>query len=150
MPSPTKTKTAGRSSAVSPVDRTNRTPKKDPLPDWALKFLTHLRFRGSISGAAMAPKVGRRTVYDLRARNPWFDSMVREIAEECVEEVESTLFQRAVAGESYQPASKVGNIGLVSSFAVWLLRFHSQKARLSVWMSCWRTAGACRLVSMLG
>ena len=48
----------------------------------------------------MATKVGRRTVYDLRTRDPWFDRMVREIADECIEEVESTLYQRAVSGAS--------------------------------------------------
>ncbi len=100
MPSPTKAKTARGSSPVSPVAHTNRTPKKDPVPEWTATFLTHLRFRGSISAAARATRVGRRTVYDLRAREPWFDKMIKEIAEECVEEVESTLYQRAVSGAS--------------------------------------------------
>jgi hypothetical protein len=82
------------------IARTNRTPKKDPQPDWALNFLTHLRFRGSISAAAIATKVGRRTVYDLRERDASFDKQVREIGEECVENVQSTLYQRAVSGAS--------------------------------------------------
>ncbi len=51
---------------------------------------------------------------------------------------------------SYQCAIKTGDIGLVSTVAVWLLRFQFQRAPLRVWMSCWRTARACRLVSMLG
>jgi hypothetical protein len=90
-------KTTARCSAVA---RTNRTPKKRATPEWPARFLTHLRRSGSISAACRAAKVGRRTIYDERARNPEFDETIREIAEECVEEVESTLYQRALSGAS--------------------------------------------------
>lgn len=66
--------------------------------EWVARFLTHLRLRGSISAACVAAKVSRRTAYDERARNPLFHERIREIAEECVEEVESTLYRRAIAG----------------------------------------------------
>ena len=100
MPSPTKAKTAGVPRRPARYPARTAHPKKRPMPEWAARFLAHLRLRRSISAACVAAKVGRRTVYDERARNPLFDEMIREIAEECVEEVESTLFRRAVAGES--------------------------------------------------
>ncbi len=62
--------------------------------------MVKLESLGSIGAAARAVGVGRRTVYDERARNPEFDRAVVEAAECCVEEVESTLYQRAVAGAS--------------------------------------------------
>jgi hypothetical protein len=87
----------------SPPDgenRTNRTPTSESRPKWALPFLAHLHMRGSVSAAARAVGVGRRTVYDLRSRDPIFREMMDEHAQSCIENVEATLYQRAVSGES--------------------------------------------------
>jgi len=100
MPSRTKAKVAGSSSAVSREARTNRTPKKRRAPVWPAAFLVELEKHGSITAAARAAGVGRRTVYDERDRNPEFDQAVVEATDICIEEVESTLYQRAVAGVS--------------------------------------------------
>lgn len=89
--------TTGRRAAVA---RTNRTLKKRGRRDWTRPFLVKLESLGSIGAAARAVGVGRRTVYDERARNPEFDSAVVEAATCCVEEVEATLYQRAVSGAS--------------------------------------------------
>jgi hypothetical protein len=86
--------------AAASENRANRTPIKESRPKWALPFLAHLRLRGSVSAASHAAGVGRRTVYDLRARDPIFRTMMDEQAESCIEDVEATLYQRAVSGES--------------------------------------------------
>ncbi len=62
--------------------------------------MRELERRGSISEAAKACGVGRRTVYDERARNVAFDEAVRDVVEGCIEEVESTLYERARSGEN--------------------------------------------------
>lgn len=70
-----------------------------PLPQWAPDFLLALEEVGTIAGAAKKAAVGRRTVYDEAARNPVFDTAMREITGACLENVETTLYQRAVSGE---------------------------------------------------
>jgi hypothetical protein len=105
----------------------------------------------ALSGA-MAPTRERRSAHDPGV-------VLRDLAVmladggDCLADLGAQRDQPDLFGgvaSDYQPATKAGDIGLVSNFAVWLFRFHSQKAPLSVWMSCWRTARACRLVSMLG
>ena len=85
--------------------RTSRTSKKDAgkatgsayeRPAWPDRFLTALRNKGTISGAAKVADVGRRTVYDEMDRNPDFKRDVYEILDECVDLVESTLFEQAL------------------------------------------------------
>jgi hypothetical protein len=84
----------------SALARTNRTLKKRGRREWTRQFLVKLESLGSIDAAARAVGVGRRTVYDERARNPEFDRAVVEAAACSVEAVESTLYQRAVSGAS--------------------------------------------------
>lgn len=86
------------STAASPPARTSAQLKKGSMPDWGLKFLAELQLRGTVTAACKAADVGRRTVYDQRARNPLFAEMMRETVEHCVEEVETTLYERAIAG----------------------------------------------------
>lgn len=71
----------------------------ETLPPWAPDFLLALEKVGTIAGAAKKAGVGRRTVYDEGARNPAFDTAMREITGACLENVETTLYQRAVSGE---------------------------------------------------
>lgn len=82
------------------MPRTARTPKKGTStsvrPAWPDRFLKELRERGTIGAAAKAIHVGRSTVYDELARNPEFATDVENVRRECVEEVESTLYQRAL------------------------------------------------------
>lgn len=87
------------------MPRTPRAPKKgkgvatgNPTerPAWPDRFLTALKDKGTVSGAALVVKVGRRTVYDEMARNPEFAQDVRSIQEECVELVEATLYEQAL------------------------------------------------------
>src|ERR1700735_1779356 len=108
MPTITKTEAAakltgeatGSSLAASQGARTTAQLKKEWMPNWGLKFLAELQLRGTVTAACKAANVGRRTVYDERARNPLFEKMMSEIVERCVEEGETTLYQRAVAGET--------------------------------------------------
>ena len=88
------------STATSPPARTPAHLKKGSMPDWAPRFFAELQLRGTVTAACKAVDVGRRTVYDERARNPLFERMMSEMVERCVEEVEATLYQRAVAGET--------------------------------------------------
>lgn len=88
----------GSSLAASQPARTTAQLKKESMPDWGLKFLAELQLRGTVTAACKAAGVGRRTVYDQRARNPLFAAMMHETVEHCVEAVETTLYERAVAG----------------------------------------------------
>ena len=102
MPStPTTTpEKTDQSSKLSPAVRTAAHLKKGPGRAWMSRFLLKLEALGSISAAASAAGVGRRTVYDERARNPEFDQAVVEATAACVEAVEATLYQRALSGAS--------------------------------------------------
>ncbi len=88
----------GSSLTASQRGRTSAQLKKGSMPDWGLKFLAELQLRGTVTAACKAAGVGHRTVYDERARNPLFAAMMRETVEHCVEAVETTLYERAVAG----------------------------------------------------
>jgi hypothetical protein len=65
-------------------------------PAWPDRFLKELPKYGTIAGTAKVVKVGRRTVYDEMQRNPDFKADVERIQSECVELVETTLFQQAM------------------------------------------------------
>lgn len=81
------------------MPRTPRTRKKgtgvSTRPAWPDRFLVELANRGAIAPTAKAVGVGRSTVYDELARNPDFKRDVEAVLEQCVEQVESTLFQMA-------------------------------------------------------
>lgn len=106
MPTITKTEAAAKPTgkatgsflAASQPARTTAQLKKESMPDWGLKFLAELQLRGTVTAACKAANVGRRTVYDERARNPLFATMMGETVEHCVEAVETTLYERALAG----------------------------------------------------
>jgi hypothetical protein len=91
-------------SELMPPARTKRTSKKgtsvSTRPAWPDRFLQELKERGTISAAAAATGVGRRTVYDELARNPDFAKDVLEVREACVEDMEASIFQRGMAGDN--------------------------------------------------
>lgn len=82
----------------------NRAPKKEGAPaaasspTWRAAFLAALAVQGNVSAAAQAAKVGRRTVYDLRAADPAFAAAWDKALEEGADALEAEARRRAFAG----------------------------------------------------
>ena len=80
---------------------------------WHTKFLEHLRKCGNASQASKAAGVGRSTAYEHRKTNPEFAAAWEETEQVAIDELETTLFQRARDGwlePVYWRGEKVGEI----------------------------------------
>lgn len=86
-------KPAPRTSRRTPQARTRKKPA-----DWRPKFLKAFAETGLVTEAAAKAKVGRRTVYDERERNPDFAAKWAELEEWSTEEMEQEARRRAVLG----------------------------------------------------
>lgn len=69
-------------------------------PEWAPRFLRELEARGSITSAAKATGVCRRTVFNWRTRSPEFAAQVEEARHQVLGAIEVTLYQRALKGDT--------------------------------------------------
>lgn len=80
--------------------RTRRTSKKDPVAEARVAFLEHLARGVSITAAAQAAGVGRRTVYEWRAADQTFAEAWDSALDEGSDLLEDEALRRAVHGVS--------------------------------------------------
>jgi hypothetical protein len=78
----------------------NRTPIKSHDGAWKEPFLEHLERHGSITAAAKHAGVRRGTPYEARKNDPVFGRQVDLIVQGAIQQVEDTLYDRAVSGAS--------------------------------------------------
>lgn len=64
------------------------------------RFIEALTLNGTVFHAAQAAGVSRQTVYRWRQENPEFADLWEEAIENAVDEVESTIYQQAVGGNT--------------------------------------------------
>ncbi|HEY8668466.1 MAG TPA: hypothetical protein VIL86_17585, partial [Tepidisphaeraceae bacterium] len=76
-------------------NRTNRTPKKEPLT-WQQKFLKELATGGNVSFAAKVAGRGRTCVYQHRDSDPAFAAAWEEALDTAADELEAECRRRAI------------------------------------------------------
>jgi hypothetical protein len=100
--------------------------------DWAPAFLAALRDTGMVSQACEAAGVGRRTVYDRRARDRAFALAWADELERAVEVMEAEAYRRAVHGVE-RPVTIAGQRELVREHSDRLLLFLLRARRPEVY-----------------
>ena len=63
-------------------------------------FVEAYREEGSIYHAAIAAKVSRKTIYNWFERDPAFVSAVQDSKEDCSDQVETSVYKKAIAGST--------------------------------------------------
>jgi len=109
--------------------RANRTPKK------VQTFLDELSKCGNVKDACVAAGVGRRTVYDWRAKDPEFAQAWDSALDEAADTMEREAFRRAVEGTekpvfgSLGKGKGTGEVGRIREYSDTLLIFLLKAAR---------------------
>ena len=105
-----------------------RTSDRTPKKTWQERFLAALASTGNVTVAAAKAKVGRRTVYDERVRDPLFAQAWDEAVEVSVELLEAEARRRAYDGTpepQFYQGKKCGTVRRYSdTLLIFLLKAH--------------------------
>ncbi len=129
-----RTKRTTLKGREKPSEEPPKTPEGDTTPAswpqrWPRKFLDALRETRSVSKSATIAGVARRTVYDLRDREPSFLDAWEDALEASIEDLEASAFQKAKDGWLEPVYYKGNRVGVRNRYAPGLAMWFLAKLR---------------------
>lgn len=92
-------------------------------PDWAEPFLKELAKNGNVSESCIVAGKGRRTIYDLRDRDPRFAEAMRLSRLDACDALRREAIRRAVAGVDEEHTTNRGDTYTITRYSDRLLEF---------------------------
>jgi hypothetical protein len=68
--------------------------------EWKTPFIERLQEGGSVTAAAESVGINRKTIYEVRKKDPVFADEMDDATSWCIQKAEDTLYTRAIDGQT--------------------------------------------------